>query len=719
MLKKLYMIILVISLIVVGIVAFDRIGVESAHKTVEMSLDYEEAKLLADQSEYDLDYWLKHFKSLGFTSVAVKESTLENLKADQKPIEYQVMAKFTEDIHWESRVSDQVAEYIRTSTDKFDMLVLTESKEWYDFIIEGLTERYPQTFFKGFEGEGYAIVLDGEPQEGLYAETGYLVDEEGEGKRTLRKLADSKLSWIGLGFDEEIIKQVQASGLEVLPRPSNFDRHPDKLVKAFENEMKAFNITPDYFVFQGESVLGYNPKTEDLDKIYTYMKENHISTGLIETGVQRSQVKQDGLVKLTEMLDYDGIRVFPVVGYIQERYQWYGYKGAEEIENTIYRAVTERNIRSVYFRPFRDKDNEIIYITDPEIYTESFESLQKRLAEHKISLGNASKLAYNEPGVINLCVIGYGLVVLGIIALNSLFPMREKLQALLLSIGVLGITGANFVVPNLSVVIMALGASVLFPTLAAIAMMDVLKQFLVNRQIDKMQNIILKGLSLLLIVASIAMVGGIFVGSILSSSAYLLEMEFFRGVKVSQLAPLALFCVIYILRFGYDRPVRDMNENETYILDLKALVNERIKVLHLLILGLVGLLGVVYIARTGHETTIQPSNLEMLFRNFLEYNFLARPRSKELLLAFPAVMVVSYFALKGWKSLVFPFAAVVMIGVTSVVNTFSHLRAPLYLSIARTIYGAGLGALIGIIGILVINVLVRVLVNLRGRYLDE
>ncbi len=250
------------------------------------------------------------------------------------------------------------------------------------------------------------------------------------------------------------------------------------------------------------------------------MKENHISTGLIETGVQRSQVKQEGLVKLTEMLDYDAVRVFPVVGYIQERYQWYGYKGAEEIENTIYRAVTERNIRSVYFRPFRDKDNEIIYITDPEIYTESFNNLQNRLAEHKISLGNASKLAYNEPGVINLCVIGYGLVVLGIIALNSLFPMRDKVQALLLSVGVLGVTGANFVVPNLSVIVMALGASVLFPTLAAIAMMDVLKQFIVNRQIDKMQSIILKGLSLLLIVASIAMVGGIFVGSILSSSAY-------------------------------------------------------------------------------------------------------------------------------------------------------------------------------------------------------
>ncbi len=250
-------------------------------------------------------------------------------------------------------------------------------------------------------------------------------------------------------------------------------------------------------------------------------------------------------------------------------------------------------------------------------------------------------------------------------------------------------------------------------------MFDILKQYLVNRQVDKMQTIIIKGLSLLAIVTAISMVGGIFIGSILSSSAYLLEMEFFRGVKLSQLAPLGIFCIVYILRFGYARPISDMNEEESYLLDLRHLLNERIKVLHILIVGVVGIIGVVYIARTGHETTIQPSNLEMLFRNFLEYNFIARPRSKELLMAFPSVMIVAYVALKGWKQFVFPFAAVVMLGLTSVVNTFSHLRAPLYLSTARTIYGAGLGAVIGIIGILVLNVLVRVLVNLRGRYLNE
>ena len=159
-------------------------------------------------------------------------------------------------------------------------------------------------------------------------------------------------------FYQEIIDVVQSSGLKVLPRPTNFDRYPENLVKAFEAEMTEFDIQPEYFVFQGESILGYNPETENLDELYAYMNENSIAAGLIETGVQRSQVKQEGLVELTEMLNYDAVRIFPIVGYIQERYQWYGYEGADEIENTIYRAVTERNIRSVYFRPFREKNNE-------------------------------------------------------------------------------------------------------------------------------------------------------------------------------------------------------------------------------------------------------------------------------------------------------------------------------------------------------------------------
>ncbi len=719
MLKKLYMLILVVSLAVVGFVAFNRINVESSHKVAELVLDYEEAGLLAEQSDYTLQWWMEHFKSLGFTSVAVKESTLENMIINDKPINYEVVENLKKDLHWRSLFSSEAADFIEDKTDRYDVVVTTPSEAVFSFVKEGLSKRYPSTFYKVFEGETYTIVLDGKPEDALYAETGFLVDEDGKNKRTLRSQTHSKLAWIGLGFDPEMIEMVQRSGLEVLPRPANFERYPDKLVQAFEDEMARYEISPSYFVFQGESVMGYDPETDNVDELYHYMNDNHIASGLIESGVQRSQTKQEGLVKLTEMLDYDAIRIFPIVGYIQERYKWYGYEGAQEIENTIYRAITERNIRSVYFRPFRQTDNEILYVTDPDIYTESFKSLENRLTEHKITFGNASKLRYNEPGVLNLIVIGYGLVVLSIIALNSIVPIRERHQAMLLSVGVLGVTAANLVVPNFAGILMALGASILFPVLASIAILDILKQFIINRQIDKIYSVLLKGLTLLVISVAIAMVGGIFIGSILSSSAYMLEMEYFRGVKVSQLAPLALFCVIYIIRFGYGRSVGALDEETNYLMDLKDLLNERIKVLHILLAGIVGVIGVIYIARTGHETVIQPSTIEMIFRNFLEYNFIARPRSKEMLIAFPAIMVVTYTALKGWKFSIFPLAAVVMIGVTSVVNTFSHLRAPFYLSIARTIYGAGFGALIGIVLVLLLNGLLRVFVNIKGRLTDE
>ncbi len=719
MLKKLYIIIMVISLAVVGVVAFKRINVEAQHKFVEMVLDYDEAKLLAEQSDESLQWWMEFFKSIGFGSVAVKESTIENLIADGQDLEYTVVEELKKDTYWKTRFADDVTAYIENKTDRYDVVLRTPSTDLFKFISEGLSKRYPSDFYTLFEGDMNVVILDGEAKDALYSETGFLVDEDGKNKRTLRSQTDSKLAWIGLGFDPSIIETVQKSGLDVLPRPSNFHRFPEKLVEAFADEMDKYGIEPKYFVFQGEEVLGYDLETENLDALYAYMHENNISAGLIESGVQRSQTKQEGLVELTKMLDYDAVRIFPIVGYIQERYQWYGYKGAEEIENTIYRAVTERNIRSVYFRPFKKKDNEILYVTDSDMYKASFDNLQERLAEHHIQLGSASKLQYNEPGVLNLIVIGYGLVVLSIIALNSVIPIRERHQAMLLSVGVLGVTAANLVVPNFAVVLMALGTSILFPVLAAIAILDILKQFLINRQIDKIHGIILKGFILVIISAAIAMVGGIFIGSILSSSSYLLEMEYFRGVKISQLAPLVLFCVIYIIRFGYGRSVNAIEEDSNYVFDLKRLLNERIKVLHVLIVGAVGIVGIIYIARTGHETSIQPTNIEMIFRNFLEYNFIARPRSKELLLAFPSVMVAVYMASKGWKASIFPMTAVIMIGVTSVVNTFSHLRAPMYLSIARTIYGAGLGALIGVALILILNLLVHAVINLRGRHADE
>jgi hypothetical protein len=120
---------------------------------------------------------------------------------------------------------------------------------------------------------------------------------------------------------------------------------------------------------------------------------------------------------------------------------------------------------------------------------------------------------------------------------------------------------------------------------------------------------------------------------------------------------------------------------------------------HLAMLGAGAVVAYIYISRSGHETEVQPSDLEMIMRNTLEQIFLARPRTKEFLMAFPALMVAVAFAARKRRAIIFPLLLVASLGFSSIVNTFSHLRTPLYLSTVRELYALGIGLIIGILAV--------------------
>ena len=89
--------------------------------------------------------------------------------------------------------------------------------------------------------------------------------------------------------------------------------------------------------------------------------------------------------------------------------------------------------------------------------------------------------------------------------------------------------------------------------------------------------------------------------------------------------------------------------------------------------------------------------MELIFRNDLETLLLARPRTKEFLVAFPAIMLAVYCAVRRlpfWTAL---FGLAGTIGLTSVCNTFMHIRTPLYLGFARTAGSLALGLVVGVI----------------------
>ncbi len=691
--------ILLIALVVIGILTtsitiFERISVEGKNKGVEIVLDYKEIENLANQSEEDMAWWLKKFKSLGAASVAINEETLESMVEDDKAMELEVVGNIKKDVNWEKKYSEGVIQYLEEA-DKYDLLVMTKSRDIYDFVRLGLQKRYPRDIYREIEEKDtYYILIDGDEEEALYLQGQNILDVEGETIGTKKQLYSSQVAKIGLGFDEEKIQLIKESGLEVLPRPANYMKYSEKLVEAYIDEMEKYNLKPSLFIFGGKEVLGY---PDDIEDLKDYMESNDIKVGLIETGVQREHIEQEGIEKLTEDLNYNAVRVFSVWDWVQTRFQYYNYEGAEEIENTIYRAVTERNIRVIYFKPFKYDQYE--YVTDYNEYEKMFNRFNSRIARHGMELGNFTTMKPYKLGFLRLNLMGLGVLGAGMLILNALIKIKDKYINILAGLGIVFVFIMNYFLPSLSDKILALGASIIFPTLSILYLMNYSKDQLLKDNNSSFLNIIKSSIITLLICVAISMVGGMFIGAILSDIRYLLEMDIFRGVKFSQLIPLAMFGIIYISKFGYDRTKEKISGLDTGLKDIGRLMEQNIKVKQIAVMAILLTIGYIYIARTGHETTIQPSDLEMIVRNFLEEVLLARPRTKEFLMAFPALLLTVYVAFRKYKKLIFPFGLVAVIGLTSVVNTFSHLRTPVYLSTIRTFYSVLLGLILGFVAI--------------------
>jgi hypothetical protein len=64
-------------------------------------------------------------------------------------------------------------------------------------------------------------------------------------------------------------------------------------------------------------------------------------------------------------------------------------------------------------------------------------------------------------------------------------------------------------------------------------------------KVFKLREIIVRSIVFTLVMGLLALLGGMIVGGLLSHSKYLLEIEFFRGVKISEMLPLVVFVILY------------------------------------------------------------------------------------------------------------------------------------------------------------------------------
>ena len=179
-----------------------------------------------------------------------------------------------------------------------------------------------------------------------------------------------------------------------------------------------------------------------------------------------------------------------------------------------------------------------------------------------------------------------------------------------------------------------------------------------------------------------------------------MEMEIFRGVKVAFLLPVICVAILYLRIFPTFRS--HAYENWQDFPDFAArFLHLPVRVGTLLLAGFIGIAGLIFIGRSGHEEGVPVSQLEISLRRFLESTLAVRPRSKEFLIGHPAFLLVPLALAKRWPQwLHFLLVIAAGIGQASIVETFAHMRSPLWMSTLRGVNGILIGILVGVIVIL-------------------
>ncbi|MGI6702484.1 MAG: DUF5693 family protein [Clostridia bacterium] len=658
---KILITVLVLSLTVAAFTLYQRSRVEEPYYRVELVADYEQYKELADDMGMPMDHLLEELRDVGVTSVAIKEETLEKLRADGLISVMNLWELMEQDLL--RHPLNEVASKIKGSDldPSGTVVVFAADADTYRRIRQPLKAR-SRAFHDWSEGGIYAMTVSGRYED-------------------LKELA--------IVFDYDKFEMAQELGLGITARPSNYRGITSRYIEGLFESFNKYPVTS--LVFDGQQVLGY---PDELETTARMIKKTGIVLGPIETWMQLKHIKQLGLDSLIQLADFRAARVFSLNEEEADKVS------PREVMDRWFRAVDERNARIVYLKPKleEEKDPEDNFETNRE-YIEEFAGLISRRGFERAAV--VPMRAFNI-GRLRLLALAAGMVAGAAILIDDLINIRKKYLYGFFVLGVAGCFGLQLVVPSIADKVFALGAAVVFPSLAMLYVLRYCEKALKSSIQRDLKDIICGSVLLLLKASLISLIGAAYVASMLSSTQYLLEMDIFRGVKIAHIIPLLVFTAAYFIVIGYRR-----DEHRNLERELRSLMDTPLFVKYAVLLGMVAVAGYLYLGRTGHTAGAPIFGIEAHIRTFMEQTLPARPRTKEFLVAHPAFILLAAAAMTRVEALLLPLGLAAAIGQVSMVNSFSHLRTPLYISFYRTVYGLGFGIVLGVIGVLVMGGIIK------------
>ncbi len=477
---------------------------------------------------------------------------------------------------------------------------------------------------------------------------------------------------IGLGLPADRVALARSLALHLVPRLQNDERFKAPQIDAVLHDAVVHHDAHTVIFFGlRNQVLGY---PDAVDATAAAMRRLHLSFGTIETyDVRQNQAGSDSLAK---DLPANTVRVQAIAAAELDK-----LKPAEIVQRYLL-GVRERNVRVVYFRPYAHQWNgRSIEATNVELVREIAQGVR------------ASGLRVGTATPFERFVDSVPLVILASLAVPAI---------LLLLLAEFGIGGNRWLIAFVAVDVvlvvagfavhhdmaarklLALLGAIVFPIAGFAAVAPIFRA----PRAPSTGAAILDGIRVMAIALVVTLAGALVIIGLLSTPLTMLEIDRFTGVRLvlAGTPVVALLLYLFTPRWGARVPVARIAGAPITVLQV--------------VLGIV-ILGAAYVllARSGNQSEIAPSSFELSLRSHLATLLQVRPRTKEFLIGWPALMLAPALLPIDRERWGWLFALAIGVGLADISDTFSHLHTPLVVSLERAVNGAIVGIICGAIAI--------------------
>ena len=502
-------------------------------------------------------------------------------------------------------------------------------------------------------------------------------------------LPSDSLKDMNLGISRLQAEEVAKLGFHVIVRPTNYKGATvEDVDHVFQRIDGISGVTG--MIFVGKEALGY---PLHVDRTLEQLEKRQIPLVGIEAVNQLQYFPQAGFLEMANANHYKVGRLYTV-----SKEEVRKLTPAELIQ-WFYISDIERNIRYNLFPIYEQGvDNKTALETTLFVAKQVTDKVQAR----GFTTGEASVYPVYFPNTLLRLLTMTGVISLATLTFGQFVHIRKSYLLGLFALGSIVSVGIYILTTGTKIMsAWALVAAISAPVLAMTMIFDCWSKR--NHTGISPWRSTLESVVYLVVAALIAAIGGISIAAMLGSTQFFMEFALFRGVKLTFVAPVLLTAIAYLQRFPIwkGRTISSVSDVKSFITEF---VQIDIKVYSLLIVGALAVVAYVFVGRSGHTAGVPVPSWELALRRFLENTMYARPREKEFLIGHPAFMLAAYAVGRRIPMVMhFALSVAAVIGIASMVETFCHLRTPVYMSIARGYDGLLLGIVIGLVAIIAVR----------------